>query len=256
MRYQKDWKRPVKISDPDCDPKYSDRLEFYPNEFKGECFDTKVVYARTKIVKFVDNNGATHECEVLTLALELLKPVNGYYVSMDIWGARKHENGDWGDNPVELQDMLYIARMQKTEVDVCEHYHYSTDWGEGDVYPHLCGVKFKLIAAKKGIRMSKKGKMFDDNILALYAPDGRSALEIENSVALEQKQDIRLAYKNAKNAYADWCKDNEVPAADYGQVQAAQPTAPAAPSASAPAPAATATEPAQPNPPLDDDIPF
>lgn len=250
MRYQKDWKRPVQISDPDCEPKYSDRLELYPEDFKGECFDTKVVYAKTKIVKFVDKNGVTHQCEVLTLTLEFLKPVTGYYYNMDIWGARKHENGDWGDNPAELQDMLYIARMQKGNIDVCEAVHYSTDWGEGDIYPYLCGVKFKLIAGKKGVRLSSKGKAYDQNILGLYAPDGRSALEIENGIAPEQKQDIKLAYQHAKNVYADWMKGgaNETASGNYGSqtAQAEQPAA--APEASTTAQPATAS--------TGDDIPF
>lgn len=202
MELQKNWERPKQIADPDYDPDKIKDLKLYPDNFTGIVFNAVVREAITRIVNFKpDANGLVAQGEKLDLVFELLTTRGGFKYRHTLWGARKKPNEDWGANPVAMQDFLFVASQQKP--NCCEHYSASGDYGDFDVYPHLAGVKVKIVLAKIGER-EYKGKFYDKDYVAIFAPDGRSALEIQTGITGADVHDMQNALNDAKARYEKW----------------------------------------------------
>lgn len=207
MHYQENWKRPKEITDSAQEADYYNKYEAFTDELTGQHFFGKVIYAYTTISSFKNkNSGKKMQSEVLHLII-LIKNSRSY-IQVDIWGSKRSFDddtnawGEWGDNPVKLQDFLYLARRFKgVDVDIEESYNYSTQYEDRTVYPHLCGVELSILGAKVGER-EYKGKFYTTNEFALFNADGHSAQELQ--LKIKDLDDIHAKLKELKQKYQEW----------------------------------------------------
>ena len=205
MEYQKDWVRPVNIEDNDRVADYYEKMSEYTDEFTGQYFTGKVVDAYVTYVSFTDKKTTRTKCsEVLNLIIQMGNdPV---YVTVKIWGRSKtldavtNQWGEFGKNPVALQDFLYIAQMQKG--DISAHFDVSTPYEDREVYPHICGTKVVVVAVTTEQGTSTKGRLYNKNQFSIFNYDFHSALEIMQKV--EDKNDIKLVLNEYKQKYKEY----------------------------------------------------
>lgn len=212
MHYQENWTRPKEIKDDAQEADYYNKYEAFADELTGQHFFAKTIYVYTTISSFKNkNSGKQMQSEVLHLIV-LIKDTNKY-VQIDIWGSKRTYDddakmwGDWGDNPVKLQDFLYLARRAKgLDVDIEEHYEYSTPYEDRTVYPHLCGVQLSILGAKVGER-EYKGKFYTTNEYAIFSADGHSAQELQ--LKIKELDDIHNKLKELKDKYQKWIRGDD-----------------------------------------------
>lgn len=219
MQYQKNWTRPMSTTNKDENRNYYAALQPFDGELTGsEYYRVKLVYCysiiRTLKVKKVGDT--QRQIEVTRLILQVKdKP---YYFTMDIWGARRrfddasHTWTEWGDNPAQMQDFLYLVQLQKGDgQEVYQTYTHETEWEEQICYPNMCGAEFILLAAQKGIR-AYGSKCYPDNEFALFAPDGHSALELQEKA--KTKNDIKLTKEKFEKDYQKFSATEDEPQTD------------------------------------------
>lgn len=251
MELQRNWVRPQKMDARNIDFKYYEHYDPFPREFTGEVFKhCRCVNAYSQILKFKQKNGEERECEKLDLVFIIN---DSYYFTHSIWGARKNSNGEWGANPVALQDFLYICEAQNQHSTELSSEH-ETDWGSQTIYPEIAGQSFTLIIAKVGDRHYKE-RTYDVNRCTILSDKGLSAVEIQAAVTtpLEYKDETNELHRQ----YCEYKGMGYQPVFAAGQAPAAA-AASVPPVAPAPAPAPVAQATSAPVEPSfnDDDIPF
>lgn len=205
MRYQNDWTRPKKVEDVNQEADYYNKYEPVVDEFTGQHFFGKVIYAYTTTNSFKNKSDKVTQSEVLHLIILINNTQS--YIQVDIWGARRTFDedtklwGDWSNNPVRLQDFLYLAKRQKGDVNIEDSFEYSTAYEDRTVYPHLCGVQLSILAAKVGER-EYKGKFYATNVFELFNADGHSAQELQ--LGIKELDDIHNKMKELKAKYAEF----------------------------------------------------
>lgn len=249
MELQRNWVRPQKMDARNIDFKYYEHYDPFPREFTGEIFKhCRCVNAYSQILKFKQKNGEERECEKLDLVFII---DDKYYFTHSIWGARKNSSGEWGANPVALQDFLYICEAQNQHSTELSSEH-ETDWGSQTIYPEIAGQCFTLIIAKTGDRHYKE-RTYDVNRCTILSDKGLSALEIQGAVT------VPVEYKDETNElHRQYC---EYKGMGYQPVFGVAGQAPVQQPAPTPVPPVAPVAPVAPAPTQepsfsDDDIPF
>ena len=206
MHYQKDWKRHERVTDVAEVSNYYEKYQEYEGEYKGQFHNVTVIYAYSTYKRFADKNNADSMIESETINLICLRDEDQTYIPVTLWGARRQciagVWSEWGNNPVAIQDFLYIAGQQKGVEEIEKCYSYATSWEQREVYPHICGTKLKICVAKIGERAGKNNAFYPVLKYAIFNEDGRSALEMQMND--ESMFNARETYKEFTKLYKEF----------------------------------------------------
>lgn len=209
-----------RIKDPDEIYDYYKSLNRYMERLKCETFNCKIVYAYQDEITY---SRKTKRLKSEVLHLICLIEGTDMYHDISIFGRTKVFNdrntewGEWGKNGNALNDVMEIIAHQKQ--NYLEHYTFSNDYGDKEVYPHICGTRVKVLGTVKEMRTSAKGKLYEVNDYAIFDPNGYSGWEIK--MGIKDHFDYQKKFNDFTAMYQNFCEDNGI-APQQQQVQPQQ----------------------------------
>ena len=236
MELQRNWKRPQRVEIDDMELDYYRKYEPYAFEFQGELFkNCKCIYAASEVKTFKEKTN-----EILRVAF--LLEDGKHYFEHRIWGAHKHSDGTWGDNPAPLQDFLYLCEAQLPHSTEKSVFVQNEEYGDKTYYPLIANQIFSLVIGKAGEK-TYNGRTYDTNYADIFARNGLSAEEMQNAVSVPQEW--KYAVNRLHKKYCTFKGLNYVQPYNVDKNPlASAPAAPAAPAVAQP------TQPVQPIQPV------
>lgn len=213
-----DWKRDdndsvplTRITDPDelrdwyNQSKYTKLL----GRFKCDVFDCIIRNAYLTELGYT-RKGRKYRAEVLHLICFVRNSMN--YLDVSVFCRNRIQDrdtggwGDWSRNFESINDFCEIVCRQKE--NYLDHYSYTVGDEERISYPHMCGVKVKIIATVKEQKTSSTGKFYDSNKFAIFDPDCHSGWELKNGI--KEINDYVVAMDKMYEDYIKFCEDNNL----------------------------------------------
>lgn len=206
---------------PNLIPDYYDRFTEWTDNFTGQAFKAKIIYACSRIVHGNDKNERSFKREDLKITLYFKHSDVEYYYTHTMLGSREYEGEGGATNPAQLNAFMYLITKLNPNA-TSETFHYQTDYAEGDVYPEMCGTVLIFGAATTGQR-EWNGRIFKNNRITFYALDKRAPYEIKDNVPANECMAFKADMISGKEDYQKYATElNGTQASPYNQAQPVQ----------------------------------